>query len=107
MARAGISGIGVISALGGDVPETMRRLFAPEPERLPEPPRRFETQLELPVFEIAAPEVSAVPSRLLQRGSEAPRRFGQAGRDGKERASGRRDSVAQRRQDAHAADSGA
>ena len=95
MARAGISGIGVISALGGDVPETMRRLFAPEPERLPEPPRRFETQLELPVFEIAAPEAPAeavgLPLRFLLHALEEALR---AARLGPAELGGRRVGVA-------------
>lgn len=51
MSRAGISGIGVISALGKNAAETRRNLFASAPVRLPEPPRRIETKLALPVFE--------------------------------------------------------
>ena len=57
MSRAGISGIGVVSALGENAAETRRNLFASAPVRLPAPPRRIETKLDLPVFEIPVPEV--------------------------------------------------
>ena len=54
MSRAGISGMGVLSALGDGVAATRSALFAASP-RLPEIPRRFETALKLPVFEIPIP----------------------------------------------------
>ena len=54
MARAGISGIGVVSALGAGVAATRRGLFADEP-KLPELPKGFETKLDLPVFEVEVP----------------------------------------------------
>ena len=70
MPRAGISGFGIISALGGNVPETECALFS-GPTRLPMPPRRIETALKLPVFEIEVPEVPAdvpgIPLRFLLR----------------------------------------
>ena len=53
MSRAGISGMGVISALGDGLETTRKALFAAEP--LPNLPRRFETALKLPVFEIPDP----------------------------------------------------
>ena len=53
MSRAGISGMGVISALGDGLETTRKALFAAEP--LPNLPRRFETALKLPVFEIPEP----------------------------------------------------
>lgn len=65
MSRAGISGTGVISALGGDMESTRRNLFAPSP-RLPEAPRRIVTQLKLPVFEIPVPERPGIPGLPLR-----------------------------------------
>ena len=64
MPRAGISGVGVISALGKNAEETRRNLFASVPVRLPAPPRRIETKLELPVFEIPVPEVDPADETL-------------------------------------------
>ena len=54
MSRAGISGMGVISALGDGIAATRNALFSASP-RLPEAPRRFDTALTLPVFEIPIP----------------------------------------------------
>lgn len=68
MARAGISGIGVISALGRNAAETAAALFADSPQ-LPARPTRFETKLSLPVFEIPDPEPDAptgMPLRFLR-----------------------------------------
>ena len=70
MPRAGISGYGVCSALGGNAAESAANLAAPPPPVLPAPPRRFETKLDLPVFEIdlpAAPgeEKLGLPLRFL------------------------------------------
>ena len=55
MARAGISGFGIVSALGAGVAATRRGLFADEP-KLPELPKGFETKLDLPVFEVEVPD---------------------------------------------------
>ena len=55
MSLAGISGAGVISALGRNTEETRTALFAEDPV-LPQPTRRLETKLKLPVFEIPVPE---------------------------------------------------
>ncbi|MBQ9335738.1 MAG: beta-ketoacyl-[Lentisphaeria bacterium] len=68
MAQAGISGIGVISALGRNAAETASALYA-DPPKLPALPTRFETKLSLPVFEIADPEPGApcgMPLRFLR-----------------------------------------
>lgn len=68
MSRAGISGMGVMSALGDGVAATRSALFSASP-RLPEMPRRFETALALPVFEIPVPRDGAtgwgLPLRFL------------------------------------------
>lgn len=67
MSRAGISGMGVISALGDGLEATREALFAPA-EPLPNLPRRFETALKLPVFEIADPAPAGdagLPVRFL------------------------------------------
>ena len=56
MSRAGISGTGVISALGDGREATGEALYSPSP-RLPEKPRRIATKLDLPVFEIPEPEM--------------------------------------------------
>ena len=68
MSRAGISGMGVISALGDGLETTRKALFAAEP--LPNLPRRFETALKLPVFEIPEPVPvgdAGLPVRFLLR----------------------------------------
>ena len=49
MARAGISGIGIKSALGGNRTETLKNLFADFPA-LPGGTDRYQTELDLPVF---------------------------------------------------------
>ena len=67
MSQAGISGIGIISALGRNAEETRSALYASRPV-LPQLPVRFETQLTLPVFEIGIPESDeplGIPLRLL------------------------------------------
>ena len=67
MSRAGISGMGVISALGNDLESTRKAIFAPT-EPLPHLPRRFETALKLPVFEIPEPapaDEARLPVRFL------------------------------------------
>ena len=67
MALAGISGMGVISALGQNLEETLSTLYAENPA-LPKPTTRFETKLDLPVFEIEIPiweETPSLPLRLL------------------------------------------
>jgi 3-oxoacyl-(acyl-carrier-protein) synthase len=60
--------MGIVSALGDGVEATRQALFARE-EPAPHLPRRFETQLKLPVFEIPDPPSSAdgasLPVRLL------------------------------------------
>ena len=61
MSCAWISGVGVVSALGGNAAETAAALFAPEP-RLPELPRRVRTELSLPIFEL--PDPDDVPGSL-------------------------------------------
>jgi len=66
MSQAGISGIGVISALGRNVEATCRALFGSDPV-LPKPPQRIETALSLPVFEIEVPESTENLSRLPLR----------------------------------------
>ena len=66
MSRAGISGMGVISALGDGVENTRRALFSTSP-RLPETPRRFDTALELPVFEIPIPPEGGADTGLPMR----------------------------------------
>ena len=48
----GVSGFGAVSAVGVGVEATRAGLFAPPPR--PALPRRFGTELELPVFEIAS-----------------------------------------------------
>jgi len=55
MPRAGISGYGVCSALGRNAQESAANLTAARSPVLPAPPRRFETKLDLPVFEIDLP----------------------------------------------------
>ena len=68
MSRAGISGIGIISALGRNAAETVVALYADTP-KLPAPPTRIETKLSLPVFEIPDPEPAAptgMPLRFLR-----------------------------------------
>ena len=67
MSRAGISGMGVISALGGDLESTRKALFG-SAEPIPRRPGRFETSLELPVFEIPDPAPAkdvGLPVRFL------------------------------------------
>ena len=67
MSRAGISGMGVISALGDGLETTRKALFAPT-DPLPHLPRRFETALKLPVFEIPEPAPAGdagLPVRFL------------------------------------------
>ena len=67
MALAGISGAGVISVLGHNLKETRSALYAENPV-LPKPTDRFETKLNLPVFEIEVPpweETPSLPLRLL------------------------------------------
>ena len=54
MSRAGISGMGVISALGDGLESTRKALFG-SAEPVPRLPSRFETGLQLPVFEIPDP----------------------------------------------------
>ncbi len=49
--ESNVLGIGVISAIGANVAETRRNLFSETP-RLPALPRRIQTALELPVFEV-------------------------------------------------------
>lgn len=49
---AGISGAGIISALGNDISETLNNLYGANPV-LPELSRRVETTLLLPVFEVS------------------------------------------------------
>lgn len=51
MARAGISGIGIKSALGSGQTETLKNLFADQPA-LPGSTDRYETALNLPVFTV-------------------------------------------------------
>ena len=68
MATAGISGIGVISALGRNAEETRQALYA-GPHAIPQPPARFETKLTLPVFEIPVPgpqDGQSLPLRFLR-----------------------------------------
>ena len=66
MSRAGISGVGVVSALGENAERTRSALFAPAP-RLPEAPRRIATKLALPVFEIPLPpDRTGLPSLPLR-----------------------------------------
>lgn len=54
MSLAGISGIGVVSALGTNADETRKALYSDDPV-LPRQTRRLETGLQLPVFEIDVP----------------------------------------------------
>ena len=70
MARAGISGVGAVSALGHNIEETRRALYAASPV-LPRQPSRFETRLHLPVFELDLPELQensslGLPLRFLR-----------------------------------------
>ena len=53
-----IIGIGIISALGKNLSETKKNLFADTPV-LPHPPTKFKTSLNLPVFEI--PDIPSLP----------------------------------------------
>ena len=68
MARAGISGFGIVSALGAGVAATRRGLFADDP-KLPELPKGFATKLDLPVFEVeppaGAPDDVGLPLKYL------------------------------------------
>ena len=67
MSRAGISGMGVISALGDGLEATRKALFG-SAEPVPRLPRRFETALDLPVFEIPDPAPAGdigLPLRFL------------------------------------------
>ena len=67
MSLAGISGAGVISALGRNIEETRTALYADDPV-LPQLTRRLETKLQLPVFEIPVPEADSnlgLPMRFL------------------------------------------
>ena len=67
MSRAGISGMGVISALGDGLEATKKALFG-SAEPVPRLPRRFETALDLPVFEIPDPAPAGdtgLPLRFL------------------------------------------
>lgn len=66
MSRAGISGVGVISALGDNAETTRSALYSPSP-RLPEAPRRIATKLDLAVFEIPVPAgtLPSLPLRFL------------------------------------------
>lgn len=58
MTEAGISGIGILSAVGSNLPETRANLWSDTPV-LPRLPRRIETELQLPVFEVSVPEKPA------------------------------------------------
>ena len=53
-----IIGIGIISAIGKNLSETKKNLFADTPV-LPHPPTKIKTSLNLPVFEI--PDVPPLP----------------------------------------------
>ena len=68
MSRAGISGMGVVSALGDGTTVTRSALYAPT---VPTPriPCRFGTELKLPVFEIPEPAAAA------EAGTGLPVRF--------------------------------
>ena len=71
MALAGISGFGIVSALGKNVPETAENLFASSP-RLPRKPTRINTELSKPVFELPdAPDKQIPLSFLLSALDEA------------------------------------
>ena len=65
MSRAGISGVGVVSALGCGAAATRSALFSPSPQ-LPEAPRRIATKLDLTVFEIPVPEMPEIPGLPLR-----------------------------------------
>ena len=54
MVEAGISGIGILSAIGRNVQETKDNLWSDSPV-LPALSRRIETSLTLPVFEVSDP----------------------------------------------------
>ncbi len=73
MALAGISGRGIVSALGRNLPETRHALFAPALP-VPAPSRRIQTTLPLPVFELDWVETSPCPGgitmHLLQHALE-------------------------------------
>ena len=72
MSRAGISGMGVVSALGDGLESTRKALFG-SVEPIPRLPGRFETSLELPVFEIPDPAPAGeagLPVRFLLRALE-------------------------------------
>lgn len=64
MARAGISGIGLFSALGNNAAETAENLFSQSP-RLPDVPRRIKTALSKPVFELPTQSDRRVPLTFL------------------------------------------
>lgn len=64
MARAGISGIGLVSALGNNALETAENLFSLSP-RLPAPPTRIQTGLSRPVFELQTESDRQVPLTFL------------------------------------------
>ena len=70
MSRAGISGMGIVSALGDCLEAPRKNLFAHD-DPVPHLPRRFETELKLPVFEIPDPPASedgaGLPVRFLLR----------------------------------------
>lgn len=64
MARAGISGIGLISALGCNSLETAKNLFSMSP-KLPAPPKRIRTGLTRPVFELETETERQIPLMFL------------------------------------------
>lgn len=64
MARAGISGIGLFSALGNNAAETVENLFSQSP-RLPDVPHRIKTALSKPVFELPTQSDRRVPLTFL------------------------------------------
>lgn len=64
MARAGISGIGLFSALGSNAAETAENLFS-QSHRLPDVPRRIRTALSKPVFELPTQSDRRVPLTFL------------------------------------------
>jgi len=66
-----ISGLGVVSAAGGNVPETLRNFAAVR--RLPGPVSLFTTPLDPPVFEVKQPLPGNGASRTLQLALQAIR----------------------------------
>ena len=66
MASAGISGMGIVSAIGNNVAETAARLYDADPV-LPQQPARITTGLRRPVFEVSTDAEHRIPLTFLMQ----------------------------------------